>query len=265
MIESTPAKPSGSRLISRILPPAIRLWLHTQVAHIEDLVFRIEGRDREILSGHIPEVLLSAQKAVYQGIHLSQIAVKASGIRINLGQVIRRQPLRLLTPFPVNGDVRVTTADLNESLQSPLLGEGIYDFLRLIVKSQPEATHLEAIVNTLSDRTVLPHYHPTASIEPDNITLRLTPRDGQTVPPIAIATQLVIRDGHRLCLENPQWLPNSDTEIQTSMAALHGFEIDLGPEVTLTKCDIQTDQLSLAGTIRVLPEASAEEEKGEKG
>ncbi|NER82256.1 MAG: DUF2993 domain-containing protein [Leptolyngbya sp. SIO1D8] len=253
MVESTPDKPNGSRLISRMLPPAIRLWLHTQMEHIEDLVFRLEGRDREILSGHIPEVLLSAQKAIYQGIHLSQIAVKASGIRINLGQVIRRKPLRLLAPFPVSGDLCVTAADLNESLQSPLLGQGIYDFLRLIAKSQPEATDLEIIVNAFSERTILPYYHPTADIAPENITLQLTPRDGQTMPPIAIATQLVIKDGHRLCLENPQWLTDSASETQTSISALHGFEIDLGPEVTLTKCDIQRDQLSLAGTIRVLP------------
>lgn len=253
VVEQSPSKASGSRIISRVLPPAIRFWLSTQLEHVEDLVFRVEGRDRDILSGHIPEVSLSAQKAVYQGIHLSQAAVKASEIRINLGQVIRRKPLRLLAPFPVSGDVCLTTADFNQSLQSPLLGEGLYDFLHLLAQSQPEAAHLQTILDTLPERTVLPHYHPSANIGAEGITLRLSPREGEAMPPIAIATQLAIKEGHRLCLENPHWLSEIDAANTTPLPALHGFEIDLGSEVTLTACEIQTDQLSLAGTIRVLP------------
>lgn len=258
MADSTSAKPGGSRLISRVLPSAIRLWLQTQLEHVEDLFFCIEGCDREILSGHIPEVVLSARKAVYQGIHLSQIAVKASGIRINLGQVIRRKPLRLLTPFPVSGDLRLTTADLNQSLQAPLLGEGIYDLLQLIANAQPEAAFLEAALNRIPQRTVFPYYQPSASIGVDGIVLRLTPQDGYTLPLIAIATALVVRDGHRLCLENPRWLFNLDTDNKTLLPDLQDFEIDLGSEVTLTKCEIQNQYLSLAGTIRVLPEGSVE-------
>jgi hypothetical protein len=254
VIDPSPDQSSGSRIISRILPPAIRLWLSTQLDHVDNLVFRIEGRDRDILSGHIPEVSLSAQKAIYQGIHLSQAAVKASEIRVNLGQVIRRKPLRLLAPFPVSGDVLLTATDLNYSLQSPLLGEGLYDFLRLLAESQAEAAHLQTILAELPARTVLPNYQPSASITADGITLRLLPGEGQTLPPIAIATQLVIKDGHRLCLENPHWLSEMDAARTTPLPALHGFEIDLGPEVTLTQCEIQADQLSLAGTVRVLPE-----------
>ncbi|MEM9003696.1 MAG: DUF2993 domain-containing protein [Cyanobacteria bacterium P01_F01_bin.86] len=262
MVGSTSAKSSGSGVISRLLPPAIRLWLHTQVEHVEELVFRIEGRDHQILSGHIPEVLLSAQKAVYQGVHLSQVAVKASGIHINLGQVIRRKPLRLLSPFPVSGNVYLTTADLNHSLQSPLLGEGLYSFLQLLAQSQPEAADLQAILNRFPNRTVLPHYAPTARIGPDHITLKLIPGEGQTLPPIAIATQLGIQDGHRLCLKEPRWLTEPDTATTTPLPALHGFEIDLGSEVILTECAIQTDQLSLAGSIRVMP--GIEESEGVK-
>jgi hypothetical protein len=251
--ESIPTSPGGSRIISRILPPAIRLWLSTQMDHVEDLVFEIEGRDRQILSGHLPGVFLSTHKAVYQGIHLSQVAVKASGIRVNLGQVLRGQPLRLLAPFPVSGDVCLTTLDLNQSLQAPLLGQGLYDFLRLLAESQSEAAHLKGILSQLTAPTILPQYQPTARIEAKGITLRLVPQADWPGAPIAIATQLTIQDGHRLCLEHPHWLVDADTADKTPLPALHGFEIDLGSEVTLTDCRLQTDQLILAGSIRVLP------------
>ena len=261
MVESSSAKSKGSRLVSRILPPAIRLWLQTQLEHVEDLVFQIEGRDRDILSGHIPGVLLSAQKAIYQGIHLSQVAVKATGIRINLGQVIRRRPLRLLTPFPLSGDLCLTTADLNQSLQAPLLGAGLYEFLKLIAKSQSgNMDALTALMQRFPEGTVLDCYSPSVSITIPILTLRFTPREGQTVPPIELATQLTVKDGNRLCLEDPRWLSVPDIDSHPPLSALHSFEIDLGSEVTLTRCELQADQLSLTGTLRVLPEESPETE-----
>ena len=251
--ESSTARSSGSRIISRILPPAIRLWLVSQVEHVEDLVFQIEGGDRDILSGYIPEVTLSARRAVYEGIHLSQVAVKASEISINLGQVIRRKPLRLLKAFPVSGSVILTTEDFNRSLQSPLLSEGIYDFLRLLVRSQSDAAQLQAIVDELPERSVASHYQPTASIEANQIALKLTPKKDKHVPPILITTQLDIKNGHQLCLINPHWSINEDASSKTPLQNLEGFAIDLGSEVALTECSIVADQLVLAGTIQVLP------------
>lgn len=256
VIESSAENLRGSRIISRILPPAIRLWLSTQLDHVEALNFRVEGRDRELLSGHIPEINLAAQKAIYQGIHLSQACVTASEIHVNLGQVMRRKPLRLLAPFPVRGEVMLTEADLNRSLRSPLLGEGLYDFLQLLCRAQPEAQHLQAVLADLPERTVAACYDPTAQIEIDHIVLKLIPKEGCSVPAIALSTQLAIRDGHQLCLENARWLPAVDSASDRPaipLPALQGFTIDLGSEVTLTQCNIHHQRLSLAGTLRVLP------------
>lgn len=241
-------------MISRVLPPAIRFWLTTQLDHVENLQFEVQGRDREILSGHIPEIALSAQKAIYQGIHLSQATVTASGIRVNLGQVIRRKPLRLLAPFPIHGAVELTEADFNDSLQSPLLGEGLYDFLQLLARSQPEAAPLQAVLDSLPDRTVHTHYQAEAAIQADQVILRLQPKV-PTVAAIAISTQLSIRDGHRLCLDNPHWLADETSTAPTSipLSDLHGFEIDLGDEVTLIDCQVADQKLKLSGTVRVLP------------
>lgn len=253
-MEETPStRPRGSRMISRVLPPAIRLWLSTQLEQIDNLQFQIQGRDREILSGHISEISLSAQKAVYQGIHLSQVAATARSIQVNLGQVIRRQPLRLLAPFPISGAVELTEADFNSSLQSRLLGEGLYDFLRLLVQSQPEAIPLQKSLDNLPERTVHSHYHVTAGIEADQIILRLQPIVDDR-PAIAISSRLSIRDGHRLCLDNPHWLTDDSTAAsQGAIADLQGFEIDLGSEVTLTNCQVAAKKLMISGTVRVLP------------
>ncbi|NJL44881.1 MAG: DUF2993 domain-containing protein [Leptolyngbyaceae cyanobacterium SM2_3_12] len=104
----------GSRLISRLLPPAIRLWLQTQLDHIEGLNFQINGKDRQILSGYVPQVMISAQQAVYRGLHVSQVEVAATEIQVNLGQVVRGKSLRLLQPFPVQGRVSLGAQDLKK-------------------------------------------------------------------------------------------------------------------------------------------------------
>ncbi|MEM6519522.1 MAG: DUF2993 domain-containing protein [Cyanobacteria bacterium P01_D01_bin.71] len=255
MASSSPS-PTGSRILSRVLPPAIRFWLSTQLEQVDDLQFQIKGRDRELLSGHISEVSLSAQKAIYQGIHLSQANATARAIRINLGQVLRRQPLRLLAPFPISGDVELTEADFNASLQSPLLEEGLYDFLQLLTRAQPEATLIQNLLANLPGRNLLSQYRPSAELVADQILLRLQPQQDRAVTEIAISTQLSIRNGHCLCLDNPHWLSATSHELAagaTPMPQLQGFEIDLGSTVTLTKCVITDKKLQLSGTVKVLP------------
>ncbi len=240
----------GSRLISRLLPPAVRLWLVSQVEHVEDLVFKLEGRDRQILSGYIPQVEVSARRAIYQGIHVSQIAVQAQEIRVNLGQILRGKQLRLLAAFEVNGDLSLTEADLNTSLNSPLLEEGLYNFLTQLAAAEPEAAVLKNMLEACPEKTVHPYYDCDAKIETGTITLQMIPRTEETLPPITIATGLVIIAGRYLQLQNPQWLADGKF---APLPALQGFQLDLGPEVDLRHCSLTPGQMALAGMVRVWP------------
>jgi predicted phage tail protein len=119
----------ASRIISRILSPAVRLWLRSQVEQVEDLQFQIEGGDRQILSGHIPRVAIAARQVVYQGLHLSQMDLAGTGIRINLGQVLKGKPLKLLEIVPVEGEMQLQEADLNASLRAPILSGAVSELL----------------------------------------------------------------------------------------------------------------------------------------
>jgi hypothetical protein len=250
--EMPEAEGKGSRWISRLLPAAVRFWLQSQAEHIENLVFDIQGRDRQILQGHLPGVTLSAEKAIYQGMHLSQIAVEAANIRVNLGQIVRGKPLRLLAPFPVSGRLCLSAADLNASLNSELLGTGLYDFLTQFAAAQADGADLQAVLAACPDKTVQPHYDAHATLGSDTITLQLTPRPGEAIPAIAIETGLVVEAGRYLKLQDPHWLPNGSGQRQ-ALTELHGFSIDLGPEVALTECAIAPNQMVLAGNLQVLP------------
>lgn len=123
------------RVVTNVLTQALKLWLKTQVESVSHLEVEIRASDRQILSGCVPWVCIFAQNAVYQGIHLTKIQLVAENIRINIGSVLKGQPLRLLEKVPVFAELNQTESDLNASLASEILATGLNDAL---VKFLPE-------------------------------------------------------------------------------------------------------------------------------
>ncbi|KAB8319347.1 DUF2993 domain-containing protein [Tolypothrix campylonemoides VB511288] len=134
-LNSQSKKSNKVRIITNILTTALKLWLKTQVSEISELEVEIKASDRQILSGCIPSVSIFASHAVYRGLHLTQIELVAENIRVNIGSVLKGQPLRLLETVPVVGKLIQSEDDLNASLSSDLLPSALNDVL---VKLLPE-------------------------------------------------------------------------------------------------------------------------------
>ncbi|MEO1764798.1 MAG: DUF2993 domain-containing protein, partial [Cyanobacteria bacterium J06629_18] len=122
-------KKNKFKLVTNVLTEAIKLWLRTQVSHIEQLQLDIQARNRQILSGYIPSVSIVAEKAVYQGLHLSKIDLVAQNIRINIGSILKGEQLRLLEKVPVFCKLSQVEEDLSASLSSTLLSTALNDIL----------------------------------------------------------------------------------------------------------------------------------------
>lgn len=122
-------------IVKNVLTTALKLWLRAQVSSVSHLEVEIKASDRQILSGCIPWVSIFAEKAVYQGLHLTKIRLVAENIRINIGSVLKGQPLRLLETVPVVGELSLEEEDLNASLSSAFLSTALEEVL---VKLLPE-------------------------------------------------------------------------------------------------------------------------------
>ncbi|HIK43835.1 MAG TPA: DUF2993 domain-containing protein [Leptolyngbyaceae cyanobacterium M65_K2018_010] len=252
----TPAHPAedrqGTRLISRLLPPAIRLWLHTQLDHLEGLDFAIQGRDRQILSGFVPEVSLSAHKAVYRGLQVSQVGVTAAAIRVNLGQVLRGKPLRLLQPFPVRGQVSLNVEDVRASLQAPLLAQGLADLFERLLQAQPDPALGESRLPALA---ALPHPTHLTAIDLGQGQLHLTWRlSEQGDERLRLHTHLAMREGRWLCLRHTT-ISLYRQAAWSAPVALAEVVMDLGPETQIERLEVTTRSIELAGVVRVIPAA----------
>jgi hypothetical protein len=235
-----PEKPTpsqGSRIASAVLSPAVKLWLRSQVQQVDELKVKIEGSDRQIFSGAIPKVTAAASGAVYKGLHLTEVALEGCGIRINLGQALKGQPLRLVESVPVAGVLRLSQADLNASLKAPLLADALSEFLRTMLP--------------LTDREKsLKLQNSQIAIEAGLLTLSATIlRAGGRQIPLVLRTGLRMASGHELMFEAPEI--EMDGELKSS--DFNGFKIDFGPYVEIEELILSPGEIVCRGGITVLP------------
>ncbi|OLP19017.1 hypothetical protein BST81_07275 [Leptolyngbya sp. 'hensonii'] len=233
-----------SHIISTVLAPAIGLWLRSQAEQIDNLQVNIEGGDRQILSGCLPQVTVAACPAVYQGLHLSDIKISASGIRINLGQILKGKPLRLLEPIAVTADLMIRAEDLNLSLQGPLLANAMVEFLAQMVRSGQLATQ-----GAIAPDALLNLKNLQIQLQSEQLQLR-----GELLSDPAPATPVTIQMGVQRISEHE--LEFNQLRLVMAEAApveSGSFRIDLGTDVKLEELTLAPDHLTCRGLLTVNP------------
>ena len=125
-----------SKIIKTILTPALKLWLNSQVEKLEALNLFIEGNDYQILNGYLPEVTLSSYRLIYKGLSLEEIKLKVNDVRINIGQILRGQSLKLLEDIRISGKVAISNESLKASIPSNILQDGVKYLLNTLLKNQ---------------------------------------------------------------------------------------------------------------------------------
>lgn len=230
--DNSPAE-NPRRLIGKILSPAIELWLKSQVQQVSNLEVQIEGKSRQILQGNIPRVSILASKAVYQGLHVTQIHLVATGIAVNLGQVIKGQPLKLLQKVPVMGTLQLQQADINASLNTPLLANALTE---LLLKLAPQIT----------DKPVR---WDKATLNDGQISLNATIDPDRSPQPIILEAGLKLSTSQELEILQP----TVKTVQGASLANLDSFKVNLGEEVELEELILHPGKIICIGKINVVP------------
>lgn len=239
---STPGDRKQSRIISRVLSPAVKLWLRSQLDQVEALELEIEAGDRQLLSGSLSQVVASAKKAIYKGLHFSQVRVTAQAIQTNLGQVLRGKPFRLLVPFPVSGTVTLSEADLNTSLHAPLLGNAVSDFLLGL---------LQGNIAIASENTTAELQNIQVELQEGGLMFNATLVQDNQHYPLTVQTQLGLEGGDRLRLDQFECCLGSGERSLVDLPT--SFMFDLGSEVCLEELTIQPQGIICRGRITVIP------------
>lgn len=226
-------------MISKILATAVKLYLRSQVTQVEDLQVKIVGKNKQILKGHIPQVLLSCSCAVYQGLHLSQIELDGADIAVNLPEVIKKKPLRLLEPIFVEIQLKLDAADLQASLDSQLLQDGLDDLWQMILTAPTNMSAVEL------DHLVIEWHQIAIANQVLNLVGTYQDISGETQE-LCLSTRLSLADDHTLCLSSLKIIHESLADgLQDEL------KIDLGTDVAIAQLVIESEQILCAGKIRV--------------
>ncbi|MDB9438327.1 DUF2993 domain-containing protein [Dolichospermum lemmermannii CS-548] len=237
MTEPSSPNPNNSRvrIITKVLTSAIKLWLRSQLNQVAHLEVQIEASDRQLLSGYIPGVSISASNAVYQGLRVTQIELEAEKIQLNVAAILKGQPLQLSAIVPVVGKLIITAQDLNNSLSSPLLLTAINDgLIPLLAEYSLNYPFITWEKITLDNQVLILHGIPISETEGAffNIHLGLELRNGQELQ----LTQVQVKTDQEVLLEK-----NSP------------YMINLGTDVDIEKISLLPEQLTCYGRININP------------
>jgi len=143
-------------VVSSVLIPIVKLWLRSQVEHIDLIEIAIAGRSRQILGGDIPQATVIGVGAKYQSLAISHIELTAANIHLNIAQMLKGEPLRLLNAIEVTMAVNLNAEDLQSCLRSPLLLEAIASETAPIAQNDQDIRHLlETLLEKLGDQFTL--------------------------------------------------------------------------------------------------------------
>ncbi|MCT7974651.1 LmeA family phospholipid-binding protein [Laspinema olomoucense] len=234
-----PIPPSQSR-IGWVLSRAVQLWLRSQVESVGELEVQINGGDRQILQGVIPQVSLSGSGVIYQGLHLSTLEVQGTGIQVNLMDIMRGKSLRLQDPVPVVARLHLTEADLNASMRSPLIADAFTPLFfplfaaALFWNSEPTLTWQGAAILS-SDETLIfqGSFHPPS----------------QAAQPFLLETRLQLANPSKLHFLNPTIQILSDSAV----IPLETVILPLGSDVAISELSFTESGLICQGELTVLP------------
>ena len=237
MTEPSSPNPNNSRvrIITKVLTSAIKLWLRIQLNQLSHLEVQIEASDRQLRSGYIPGVSISASNAVYQGLRVTQIELEAEKIQLNVAAILKGQPLQLSAIVPVVGKLIITAQDLNNSLSSPLLLTAINDgMIPLLAEYSLNYPFITWEKITLDNQVLILHGIPISETEGAffNIHLGLELRNGQELQ----LTQVQVKTDQEVLLER-----NSP------------YMINLGTDVDIEKISLLPEQLTCYGRININP------------
>lgn len=233
-----------SEIISRFLNPAIKFWVRSQLQEIETLNIEIHGGDRNILRGKIETVFLQAEKANYQGIYINHALVKTEEIAVNLGGILRGKPLKLLHPILAQGELKLQKNDLNKSIKSELLTQGLIDLVALLLEhkaiNNPQQI-LEQYNFNWQDITLFTDKFILTGIIENKKAEKNT---------IIITAGLRLKNDHTL-LFNPIEIQGLFT---SEIMVIDSFEVDLGNEVAIASLIINEEELFCQGKIKIISE-----------
>ena len=125
-----------------VISQAIKLWLKSVCSQLEHLDLKLQGSLWHLLQGHLAGATVRARGVVFKDLALEQVELSSEPIDLDVGALLKGQPLQLRQSFSVKGWVQFSESGLTSCLQSPALAEFRAELRDVLLSGQP-LQHLE--------------------------------------------------------------------------------------------------------------------------
>ncbi|MDX2272881.1 MAG: DUF2993 domain-containing protein [Cyanobacteriota bacterium] len=233
--------PAFAQIAGSLLSPLVSAWIRSEVESVENLNVQITGSDADILNGTIQQANVSGDNLSYQGFQVSQLQLNGQNIRLNVGEAVQgKGQLRLLAPVPVQVAMKLTEADLNRTLQAPMIQQQL----------------AQAQVNLPIGGQAVPFLisQPQVTLESGRVRIQAqlkTPEGSQL--PITLTTGLRAQNSNQLLLVDPAWIAEGQST-PIPIPGLSNLPIQLDPDVTIRRLEVQPGQILYDGSLTIQPE-----------
>ena len=235
---SIAAVPAAAQFVGALVDPLVANWIRSKVDRVDNLSVNISGSDNALLNGQIDSAEVSGDNLIYEDFYLSRVELAGRNIQLTVDQALNGGSLDLVEPVSVDASIRLTEADLNRSLQAPLIQSQLAEKMVEIpfAGGTPVAFQLS---------------EPQVSILDGQLKIdALLNADGTDVP-VSVRTGLSPQGGAQLLLIDPTWL--SEDGSQTPISGLDGVTVNLGPDVEIDRLALDSGELVYQGTITIQP------------
>ena len=120
-----------------VISQAIKLWLKSVCSQLEQLDLKLQGSLWRLLQGHLAGATVHARGVVFQDLAIEQVKLSSEPIDLDVGALLKGQPLQLRQSFAVHGWVQFSESGLTRCLQSPALADFSAELSGVFLASQP--------------------------------------------------------------------------------------------------------------------------------
>ncbi|MEY2644014.1 MAG: hypothetical protein RLZZ611_663 [Cyanobacteriota bacterium] len=118
--------------VLQLLASGLQFWIRQQCQAVDSLEIQLHGSTLGLLRGRLEGVSLVARRVVFNNLEIELVELRSDAIQVQIGGLLRGQPLQLDHAFQVNGFVALSGPGLSRSFCTPQwrgLGDELADGL----------------------------------------------------------------------------------------------------------------------------------------
>jgi len=105
--------------VLQLLASGLQFWIRQQCQAVDSLEIQLHGSALGLLRGRLEGVSLVARRVVFSDLEIELVELRSDAIQVQIGGLLRGQPLQLEHAFQVNGFVALSGPGLSRSFSTP--------------------------------------------------------------------------------------------------------------------------------------------------